>query len=310
MCDSAPSPGSFAARAVLPILVLAGLALSGCSGGDATTEDSAAADETGGSSAAPAVVTGFSASEAVRHDARADVYLVANINGEPTGRDDNGFISRVSPRGEVETLRWIDGAAGAFELNAPKGMALKGDTLFVADIDVVRAFHRETGEHLQDRPVEGAEFLNDVAVASDGTLYVTDTGPGALYRFEGAEPVAVASGPELGNPNGVDVDGEGVVVVLWGGGARRVDPATGAITDLPAPEGTRLDGVVLMDDGSYLVSSWDLEAVLRVAPDGTVSEVLADVPQAADIGFDEGRRRVLVPTFADELHLVPLPAGG
>jgi len=40
-------------------------------------------------------VGGFSESEAVRHDPQADVYLVANINGDPTGEDDNGFISRV-----------------------------------------------------------------------------------------------------------------------------------------------------------------------------------------------------------------------
>ncbi|RMH12007.1 MAG: hypothetical protein D6701_14140 [Gemmatimonadetes bacterium] len=276
----------------------------GCSGGDADPE----AHATEGPPASPEIhVSGFAASEAVRHDPEVDVYLVANISGDPTGKDDDGFISRVSPDGEVLELRWIDGADEAVTLHAPKGMALKGDTLFVADIDVVRAFDRHTGAPLQERPVPGAEFLNDVAVGGDGTVYVTDTGAGVLYRFEGTEPVVLAAGEALGRPNGVDVDEHGVVIVAWDGGARRVDPETGAITPLPAPDGERLDGVVLLDDGSYLVSSWDHEAVLRVHADGAVDTVLAGVPRAADIGLDPTRRRVLVPTFDNVLHGVPLP---
>jgi hypothetical protein len=256
----------------------------------------------------PAVLTvgGFSESEAVRHDPVADVYLVANINGDATERDDDGFISRVSPDGEILELRWIDGAVGAFTLNAPKGMALWEGLLFVADIDVVRAFDRETGAHVEDWPVEGAAFLNDVAVGDDGTVYVTDTGANALYRFEGSTPVVVASGEEFGNPNGVDVDGDRLVVVLWRGGVKQVDPTTGEATELPAPEGEQIDGIVLLDDGSYVVSSWSQTAVLRVHSDGSITPVLDPVEQAADIGYDEGRNRILVPTFGNELHIVPL----
>ena len=252
------------------------------------------------------VVDGFSASEAARHDPIADVYLVANINGEPTGADDNGFISRVSPEGEILELKWIDGAEGAFTLNAPKGMAFRDGLLLVADIDVVRAFDRETGEHRGDWPIEGAAFLNDVAVDSDGTVYVTDTGANQLLRFEGETPVVVASGPEFGNPNGVDIDEDGPVVVLWSGGAKRVDAATGEWTALPAPEGAQLDGIVLMDDGSYIVSSWSAEGVFRVAADGTITPVLEGVAQAADIAYDATRNRILVPTFLNQLHIVQL----
>lgn len=54
-----------------------------------------------------------------------------------------------------------------------------------------------------------------------------------------------------------------------GRGVRRIYPASGAVHALPAPEGKRLDGLVLLEDGSYLLSSWDLEAVVRFSPDGT-----------------------------------------
>jgi hypothetical protein len=252
------------------------------------------------------VVDGFSESEAARYDPMADVYLVANINGEATGADDDGFISRVSPDGEILELKWIDGATGDFTLNAPKGMAFMFNLLLVADIDHVRVFNRMNGAHMADWPIPGAVFLNDIAVAPTGAVYVTDTGANTLYRFDDGTPVAVASGEEFGNPNGVDIDAEGPVVVLWRGGAKRVNPLTGETTDLPAPEGGQLDGVVLMDDGSYIVSSWSAEAVLRVAADGTITPVLESVPQAADIGYDATRNRILVPTFMNQLHIVPL----
>jgi sugar lactone lactonase YvrE len=252
------------------------------------------------------VVDGFSASEAVRHDPMADVYLVANINGDATDADDNGFISRVSPEGEILELKWIDGATGDFTLNAPKGMTFMFNLLLVADIDHVRVFNRTNGAHMADWPIPGAVFLNDIAVGPNGALYVTDTGTNTLYRFDDGTPVVVASGEEFGNPNGVDVDAEGPVVVLWRGGVKRVDPLTGETTDLPAPGGGQLDGIVLMDDGSYVVSSWSAEAVLRVAADGTITPVLESVPQAADIGYDATRNRILVPTFMNQLHIVSL----
>ncbi len=253
----------------------------------------------------PLSVEGFSTPESALHDPAADVYLVANINGEPTGKDDDGFISRVRPDGTVAELRWIDGAAGDFELNAPKGMAIHGDTLFVTDIDVVRAFHRVSGEALEVRPIPDAQFMNDLAVGPDGTLYATDTNANTVYRFDaGGEPVVHVAGEPLQNPNGVAALGDDILLVYWGGGAAVVDGTSREVRELPAPDGERLDGVVPLPDGSYLVSSWDRQAVLRVGMDGTVTEILGDVESPADIGYDSLRDRVLVPLFEGRLVIV------
>ena len=93
---------------------------------------------------------GFRTPESVLYDPKADLYLVANIHGDPSARDGNGFISRVSPEGQVVALKWIDGQAEGVTLNAPKGMALTGERLFVADIDVVRVFDRNNGAPLAE----------------------------------------------------------------------------------------------------------------------------------------------------------------
>src|SRR5215831_227134 len=94
----------------------------------------------------------FNAPESVLYDPQADIYLVSNINGTPLAKDNNGFISRVSPdSGKVVQLKWIAGGANGVTLNAPKGMGIVGDTLFVADIDVVRMFNRTTGAPMGQR---------------------------------------------------------------------------------------------------------------------------------------------------------------
>jgi predicted small lipoprotein YifL len=85
---------------------------------------------------------GFATPESVLYDPAADVYLVANINGSPSDEDDNGFISRLSPDGTLIELLWIDGQDEGVTLDAPKGMAIIGDTLYVADISRVRSFDR------------------------------------------------------------------------------------------------------------------------------------------------------------------------
>src|SRR5207247_5497189 len=129
------------------------------------------------------VVEGFLTPESVLHDPVQDIYFVSNINGSPTAKDNNGFISRVRPDGAIENLKFIEGGRAGVTLNAPKGLAVAGDTLWVADSDVVRAFNARTGAPIDSVKFDsasagggGAVFLNDVTVASTGAIYVTDTG--------------------------------------------------------------------------------------------------------------------------------------
>ncbi|HEB52872.1 MAG TPA: hypothetical protein ENI87_06430, partial [bacterium] len=82
--------------------------------------------------------------ESVLYDPASDVWLVSNIAGEPLAKDGNGFIARVSPD-DGSARAWIEGGRNGVTLHAPKGMALLGDDLWVADIDVVRRFDRRSG---------------------------------------------------------------------------------------------------------------------------------------------------------------------
>jgi len=258
----------------------------------------------------------FATPESVVYDADADVYLVSNVNGDPFDRDGNGFISRVLPDGEVERARWIEGSANGVALHAPKGMALKGDTLFVADLDTIRAFDRRSGEPMGAVGVPGATFLNGLAVGPDGTLYASDSGlssgyapsgTDAVYAIRDGVPVALATGTALAHPNGLLVHGDSVYVAPLDASTILAVLPDGSVTSVHAVPAGALDGITRMPDGSLLVSSWEGEAVYRIRPNGEVEAAVPSVDTPADIGFDDRRGRVLIPVFAgDAVEAVPV----
>lgn len=290
--------------AAVAVLFALGLVACGGSGG----EDGAEGEEAASAVTDRLEEVGFRTPESVLHDAADDVYLVSNINGEPTARDDDGFISRVSPDGSVDSLKWVDGAAGDFTLNAPKGMAIVGDSLYVTDIDCVRVFVRSTGAHSHDVCFEEATFLNDLAVDENDVLYVTDTGteetPGAVYRFTAdGSRARLAEGEILGGPNGITFTPRGLLVVSFGSGEIYRLNAAGEQTPVAPRSDRQLDGIVFRDDQSFFFSSWGDSTVYQVGTDGAVSRIVENVAAPADIGYDVGRSRLLIPLFQDDAVL-------
>jgi sugar lactone lactonase YvrE len=274
-------------------------------------------------------VAGFKTPESVKYDAELDVYFVTNINGNPSAKDDNGFISRVRPDGTVDSLAFVAGGRGGVTLHAPKGTAIVGDTLWVADIDAVRGFDKRTGASLAtvDLSAQGATFLNDIAVGPDGALYITDTGirinaagavthPGRDRIFRvgpGSRPRAVtvaAEGDTLDRPNGIAWDPHGTrfIVVSFGGPAlfawRPGDRAPVVLARGPGG----WDGVEVLADGRILASSW-ADSTVDVVTGAGVARLIGGVPSPADIGVDTKRLRVLIPVFqGDRVEVWQLPA--
>src|SRR5438046_8413231 len=243
------------------------------------------------------VVEGFLTPESVLYDPAQDIYFVSNINGGPTAKDNNGFISRVRPDGAVENLKFIEGGHSGVTLNAPKGLAIRGDTLWVADVDVVRAFDAKTGVPRDSVSLAGlgAVFLNDIAIAQTGALYITDTGirfddvgnalhpgPDRIFRVGSDRQVTVAvRGDTLGRPNGITLDsvGKRFIVVQCG---RRSGLAWTAGDKRPSgrakgPGG--FDGVEIAG-GRMLVSSWS-DSTVSSYETGQEVKVITGVPSPA-----------------------------
>jgi len=245
-------------------------------------------------------VTDLSGPEAVRYDSEHDVYYISNFGESGADdRDANGFITRVSASdGTVEALRFMTGTETA-PLHMPRGMFVRGDTLWVADVDGVHGFHRETGRQAAfiDFSAHEPGFLNDVAVGADGLLYVTDTGRGRVYRVgaDGAPEVAIED-DRTGPPNGITWDAERRAFLLapWRGTMLRAwDPATGELRDVVPLTGGRFDGIEVVADGVLVASQAD--RTLHLIEGDRVVALIRVPGDPADIAVDTRRGRVAVP---------------
>ena len=115
--------------------------------------------------------------ESVAVDSRNNILYVSNINGMPDEKDSSGFITRVMLSGEILDTLNIP------YLNAPKGMAVLGSMLYVADIDRVIEYDIDRGNVAKIYQPEGAQFLNDITVDAENNIYVSDTKAGRIYKI-------------------------------------------------------------------------------------------------------------------------------
>jgi len=295
-------------------------ATAACSSGENAADTSAAKDTAAAASAAPAMFASAGATdsmktpESVRYDADLDAFFVSNINGNPSQKDGNGFIARIDAANTASVTMLAEGGKSGVTLNAPKGMAIVGDTLWVADIDAMRAFDKRTGAAIATvdlRPLR-AKFLNDVVIGPDGTVYVTDSGlqfdasgnmshpgPDQIFRIKGRTPsVAIKADSGLNGPNGIAWDAANarfVVGPFSGSAIFAWKEGDSTVTQIATGPGG-YDGVEVLADGRILVTSWADSGVHAVS-NGTVTKVVANVDGAADIGIDTKRNVVAVPRF-------------
>ncbi len=299
-----------------PTLILGLLAIAAC-GTKEPAADSAGAAATAPSTASKVGETaGFNVPESVKYDAELDVYFVSNVNGNPSQKDNNGWIARVHADSIGVMTKLVEGGKSGVNLNAPKGMAIRGDTLFVADIDMLRRFNKKTGESFGNVSLreQQATFLNDVAAGPDG-IYVTDTGirfdaqgamthPGVNRVFKVVGTLVTSArlnADSLLNPNGIAWDAKNSRFVLAPFGGPSISawkPGDSTFTTMVTGPGG-YDGVEVMDNGNVLVSSWT-DSTVYILHGGThMMPLVKNVSAPADIGVDTKRNLVAIPRFND-----------
>jgi hypothetical protein len=272
----------------------------------------------------------FAAPSAIIHDAERDLYWVSNLNGEDS-KGGNGFISRLEPTAERSTLNYIDGRRPGVELREPRGLAVFGDVLYVADVKAVRRFKATTGEQLSDIEIPGASFLSDVAIAVDGSLYVADVGSepsdaavpdagkDAIYQVTPSGQVSVvARRPNLGGPFALVATETGLWVTCTGSNELLLLVPSGdggPVEDagrLPLP-GPAPRGIIALPDGTFVITSESGGSAYRGYRDGPFQPIVSELESPADVGYDARRQRLLIPLLTGhslaifDLALLPAP---
>ncbi|HEV8362947.1 MAG TPA: SMP-30/gluconolactonase/LRE family protein [Gemmatimonadaceae bacterium] len=268
------------------------------------------------------------APESARYDADLDVFFVSNIKGQPSAKDNNGYIGKINAEQTDSMTVFVRGGQNGVTLNAPKGMAIVGDTLWVTDIDVVRGFNRKTGANVATISFAtwSPRFLNDVAAGPDGELYITDTsiqitqsgtryfGKDHLFAVKNREPRLLLEGQaKLAQPNGAAWDASNNRLLLAPFGGQSITSIT--LTNLqPIPIAGGLggyDGIEVLSDGRILVTSWQ-DSTVNVVSEGALKKVITGVDGPADIGVDTKRMVLALPRLAagrlEYYHIPAAPA--
>ncbi len=245
-------------------------------------------------------VAGFLQPESVIYDETRDRYYVSNVNGVPNEKNGKGFIS-IMVDDSLVNLEWITG------LNAPKGMAIAEGKLYVADIDSLREIDIASGVVVRSYPAAGAQFLNDVSVASDGSVYVSDMLANRIYRLKGATFDLWIEGEELLMPNGLFCDGKSLIVASWGVGLQSTfaTETAGSVYRISLRDksisifGTNsevgnLDGIWKLGRKEYIVSDYMSGHVYLITPKGS-KKVLSLEHGCADLTYRADSKTVIVP---------------
>src|SRR5262245_10819200 len=137
------------------------------------------------------ITTDFASPESAYYHAGSNAVYVSSINGQILDKDGNGYISKLSPDGKVVSAKWVTG------LNAPKGIRSVGNTLWVADIDEVVSIDIKKGQIKAHVKVAGAQFLNDLAAAPDGTIYTSDSNALKIFEVRNGTSSVFAEGADV-----------------------------------------------------------------------------------------------------------------
>ncbi|MGE0595283.1 MAG: SMP-30/gluconolactonase/LRE family protein [Hyphomonadaceae bacterium] len=247
--------------------VLAAIIAAGCAQEAAPVAENAAAPTGSPSLSVAWELGGLANPESVAVSSDGSFFYVSNVNGEGEAKDGNGFISRVSPSGELIEREWARG------LDAPKGMMAGGDAVYVTDIDQLVVLDATTGVVRRRVAAEGAGFLNDLAFAPDGQVLMTDSATQRIYGVRSDTAEVWLEHELLAAANGLLPEPERLLVTTMQGRLLSIDYDSRAVTVLAEGLGDA-DGIAAIGGDRYLVSAWPGEMFVVNAADGTHERIL------------------------------------
>ncbi|HMS85648.1 MAG TPA: hypothetical protein PKD12_18555 [Nitrospira sp.] len=258
-----------------------------------------------------AQITGLETPNSFVGDPSGKDYFISNINGEPEVRDNNGFITKLNAEGKITDLKFIQGGVADATLHAPKGMALIGPLLYVADLDQLKGFDKSTGKLLItvsfSPPSRLPVSLTDVTASPTGLLYASDQTANSIYRITPSDNYRVdllIHDERLAGPAGLAVHPKTnhLIAVSWDKGKILEITPEGELSELEAngfftSRFQNLSGVDFDQWGNMYVSDLTKGKIWRMTRDHRFQVIAEYLPAPADISIDRRNNLILVPYY-------------
>lgn len=226
------------------------------------------------------------------NDQTDTLLFVSEIDGNGTEADGVGGVAVLNTDGSIRHKDWLR------SLNAPKGLAVYQGKLYIADITEVVVVDIATAKILHKIKAPDSVFLNDVAVDTDGKVYISDTRKNRIYQLEQQKISVFLDNVEAAN--GLTVVANQLYIAA-GDKLLKTDlsVAQSNIIQVAIGFAERADGVEAVGNGDFIVSCW-AGLVYYVYADGRIEQLLdsrALKLNTADIGWDAATRTLYIPTF-------------
>lgn len=252
-------------------------------------------------------ITGLQGPQSAVVDEAGEQYFISNTDGDPEVKDSNGFITKLDGSGKIVTLRFIQGGEHGVILHAPKGMAIVKRTLYVADLDALRAFDTASGKPL--RTVSFTRFarasLADVVHDGHGILYASDTATDTIYRIDTNQDHAVSvlvQDRALAGPSGLAIHPKSgnLIVASWKKGKILEVDKAGRIKEVFSnsffsARFHNLSGLDYDRFGSLYLSDFTAGKVWRMRPDGHFDVIAEFLHSPGNLAVDRKNHLILVP---------------
>jgi sugar lactone lactonase YvrE len=244
--------------------------------------------------------------QAIWHS-KTRTWFVSNLGGGISLKKDNyGWITQTDEKGKLLHEFWIGKTEG---MHAPSGMTITDDYLYVCDregifeIDIAK---RKINSFFK---IPGASFINDIAMADNGDLYVSDFFGNKIYRLPKSSriPEVWLETDQLKTPDGLYMDGNKLIVASWGklsnpetfetsvlGDLLSIDLKTKKIEILISKIGN-LEGITKAGS-HYYITDWFAGKVLKVDPTKKiVIDFITGLKNPTDLNYSAELKVLAIP---------------
>ena len=230
--------------------------------------------------------------ESVLFEPKENVLYISCINGGPSAENKNSYIAKVSPEGKVLNAKFTEG------LNSTKGLGLLNNKLYVTEMTAVAEIDLKSGKILNRYPVEGAVFLNDIAVDNkNATVYISDSRTNKIHALTNGKIRLILEGSPLKNNNGLLVEDGQLLIGNGDGSLLSMNIATGKISTIAQGMGG-IDGIVALGGKKYIVSEWPGKVwYINSGSNKLLLDSTKEKINTADIEFNPKTKTLYVPNF-------------